>query len=239
MAPVLVYYFGSRYQRVCGTGVAPRTTPSGDGVNRLIGETHPKMSPPNWSDMADNLEIATDVTFKDGRIRAAYTIHSRNRPGTLQSVLPVDGNMKYTTLYQTELFRILGAIIAAHQLLTATNKPWENLSGSLWCDNKAAVNKYNALIDQAPFSLTEANKYDANVQQELRHWKVRLPIVFTARWVRAHQRKLITRNARLNNMVDQLASSQHEKTGCWASRKAGQCLLNTRARLSLGGTPYT
>ena len=40
-------------------------------------------------------------------------------------------------------------------------------------------------------------------------------------------------------MVDRLASTQHGKTGRWASRQVGQCLLNTRARLSLGGAPYT
>ena len=63
-----------------------------------------------------------------------------------------------------------------------------------------------------PFSFTKAKKSDADILQELRHWKARLPIEITAMWVKAHQLKPKTRKARLNNVADQLDSTQHGKT---------------------------
>ena len=128
-----------------------------------MGEQHPATSPPTWTEVPNNIKIATDVTVKRGHGGAAYSIHSRSTPRTLQSVIPVDGNPKFTTLYRTELFGILGAIVAVHHLLSVSGIMWRSLTGTLWCDNKAAVNKYNELNDDLPFSLTEANELNADV----------------------------------------------------------------------------
>ena len=101
-------------------------------------------------------------------------------PGTLQSVIPVDGNPEFSTWYRAELFGILGAIIAAHHLLSIYGDTWRSLTGTPWCNNKAAVSRYNNLRDDLPFSITEANELDSDVLQELCHWKNRMPVKITA-----------------------------------------------------------
>ena len=120
---------------------------------------------------------------------------------------------KFTTSYSTEISGILGAIVAVHHLLSVSGIMWRSLTGTLWCNNKAAVNKYNELNDDLPFSLTEANESDADVLQEIRHWKSKMLVKITAQWVKAHQHNPTTREARLNNVVDRLASTQHSKVG--------------------------
>ena len=169
---------------------------------------------------------------KRGRGSAVYSIHSRSTPRTLQSVIHVDGNPKSTTLYRTEFFGILGAIVVVHHLLSVSGDMRRNLTGTLWCNNKAAVNKYNKLDDNLPFSLTEVKELDADVLQELQHWKSK-PVKIIARWVKVHQHNPTTREARLNNVVYRLASTQHSKVVQWASRKRARQLPNTRAQLVL------
>ena len=170
-----------------------------------------------WSEVPNNIKIATDGTVKNGRGGALYSIHSGSTPGTLQSVIPVDSNPEFTTLYRTELFGILGAIIAVCHLLSISGNTWRSITGALWCNNKAAVNKYNKLSNDLPFSLTEANESDADVLQELCHWKKRMPVEITAQWVKAHQHKPTSREARPNNVVERLVPTQHSKVGQWAS----------------------
>ena len=104
-----------------------------------------------WTDAENDWEIATGGTVKDRRWGGAFTLHSRTTLGTLQLVIPVDSVPRRTTLYRTELFGILGAVITLHHLLTATGNAWENLTGKIWCNNKAAVNKYNELCEQLLF----------------------------------------------------------------------------------------
>ena len=84
-----------------------------------------------WTDAENDLDIATDRTIKDKRGGAAFTLHSRTTPGTLQSVIPVNSGPRRTTLYRTELFGILGPVMTLHHLLTATGTAWENLTGKI------------------------------------------------------------------------------------------------------------
>ena len=66
-----------------------------------------------------------------------------------------------------------------------------------------------------------------------------LPVHITALRVKAHQDKPTTREGRLNNIVDRLASIQHNQAGTWASRPTSIRLPNTNAQLVLNGEHYT
>ena len=79
----------------------------------------------------------------------------------------MDGAKRHTTSYRTELSGMLGALLALSSLLQQQHQRWDKLDGILWCDNKAAVKKFNDLEDDTLFSLTIANQPDADVLQEL------------------------------------------------------------------------
>ena len=90
------------------------------------------------------------------------------------------------------------------------------------------------------YSIATANMADADVLQEIRYWKHSLPIPIAANWVKSHQDECTTREARLNRIVDRLASSmQHNTTGEWASTTKSQMLPHTIAQLHLPQGRYT
>ena len=60
-----VYNPGSRYKRVRGAGEVSRCSLPDDGASRLMGEINPIPTSPTWSDVANDMEIATDGTVKD------------------------------------------------------------------------------------------------------------------------------------------------------------------------------
>ena len=139
--------------------------------------------------------MATNGTVQLGRGGAAYTIHTWDKPGTLRSVLPVDRCKRHTTLYWAELCGILGTLLAIHQLLCSKPRVWDHLTRTLWCDKIAAVRKFKEIEGLRPFSVGEANDIDADIIQEIRTVKNKLPITIEAEWVRSHQEKLDTREA--------------------------------------------
>ena len=53
----------------------------------------------------------------------------------------------------------------------------------------AAVNKFNETKGTQQFSIGEANYIDADVIQEIRTVKNKLPITIKVAWVRSHQEK--------------------------------------------------
>ena len=59
------------------------------------------------------------------------------------------------TSYRAKLFAILGALLAIHQLIPRSDE-WKRLSGMIWCDNQAAVDKFNELEGDKPYSITDA-----------------------------------------------------------------------------------
>ena len=122
-----------------------------------------------------------------------------------------------TTSYRTELLGILATLILTASILQKDGTSWENLTGYIYCDNHAAVNQFNKLEGNLPYSIKQANTNDADVLQELRHWKSILPIGIQTKWVKAHQSNLTSRPARLNNVVDKLADTQHSSSPPWAS----------------------
>ena len=124
-------------------------------------------------------------------------------------------------------------------LILATQVKWQHLSGILWCNNKAAVDKFNKIKGDLPYSITEANNTNADVLQELFMWKNKLSVSLTASWVKAHQSAPTTREGRLNNVVDKSASAQHNTTGKWASKRQGWMLPSTRAQLLINNTRLT
>ena len=98
-----------------------------------------------------------------------------------------------------------------------------------------AVDRFNELEGCKPFLLTVTNHNDADIMQELKYWKSKLPITITARWVRSHHNKCNTREARLNRIVDHLAGTQHNKKGYWESKNATKMLLQMNAQLIVRG----
>ena len=84
-----------------------------------------------------------------------------------------------------------------------------------------------------------ANQTNADVLQELRCLKRDIPVQLTAAWVKSHQDKCDTKEARLNKIVDTLASQQHNKRGEWASGKTCHMLPRTQAQLMVRGERYT
>ena len=135
---------------------------------RLKGELYPMVTIPDFQDKTGNIVIVTDGTLKNGRGGAAYIVTSTDTPGTVKAVLPVDCGGCQMTSYRTELFGILGALLTLRELLQTQDNNWKHLTGTLWCDNKGAVTKFNDLEDETPFSLTIVNQTDADVLQELR-----------------------------------------------------------------------
>ena len=90
-------------------------------------------------DKSEDVVIVIDSTVKGGKGGAACTIHTTATPGTIRSVIPVDGSSRHLTSYRTELFAILGALLLLNKLLQAEEGFWCDLTAVLWCDNKAAV----------------------------------------------------------------------------------------------------
>ena len=125
------------------------------------------------------------------------------------------------------------------KLLQIQGTEWKHLTGTLWCDNKGAVQKFNELEDGTPFSLTIANQTNADILQELRVVKNELPVEVQAAWVKSHQEQCNTRETRINNVVDCLAGHQHEKKGAWALSETSKMLPNTQAQLIVAGRRYT
>ena len=210
-----------------------------DRYERLRGSQYPTVSMPRFTDVEGDIVIATDGTVKLGKGGAAYVVTSSNVPGTLKGVLPVDGASRHTTSYRTELYGMLGALLTLQTLLQQQGQRWDKLSGILWCDNKAAVKKFNDLEDDKPFSLTIANQTDADVLQELRVAKYKLPVEVTAAWVKGHQTAADTREARLNIIADKIAGEQHSVSGQWAAKQKSDMLPHTTAQLVIDGKRYT
>lgn len=210
-----------------------------DEYDRIKGDLFPTVTSPEFEDEEEDIVIATDGSLKNGSGGAAYIINSIRTPGTLKSVLPVDGDRRQLTSYRTELFAMLGALLTLKGILLAQVRRWDKLSGTVWCDNKSAVDKFNRLEDEVPFSLTIANETDADVLQELRVLKSELPVSIQAAWVKSHQKTCTTREARLNTIADRLANLQHGKHGRWAARESSAMLPKTQAQLIIAGKRYT
>ena len=141
----------------------------------------PTAKPPSFRRTGDDLIAATDGTVKDGRGGAAVVIHSNETPGILHSVLPVDGHPTHTTSYRTELAGILAALIIINMILQKQRGDFSQLQGTIHCDNKAAVNQYNALEGDLPYSIKQANSTDSDILQELRYWKRKIPSGISAK----------------------------------------------------------
>lgn len=82
------------------------------------------------------------------------------------------------------------------------------------------MNVVNALKGELPYSLKTAYQTDFDFLKELQHWKSKLPQGIGTAWVKAYQTKYITREARLNCIVDHLASTQHSAEIEWESTAA-------------------
>ena len=91
-------------------------------------------------------------------------------------MLPVDGIAGKTSSYCAELFGILGALLLLYQLLDSHKQHWDQLSAVIWCNNEAAVNRFNILEERQHYSIASANHADADVLLELRWWRARIPI---------------------------------------------------------------
>ena len=129
-----------------------------------------------FTDQEGDIVIATDGTLKKGKGGAAYIVNSVDTPGTLKAALHVDGDGRQMRSYHTEFFGILGALLTLKELLQIQGTGWKHLTGTLWCDNKGAVQKLKEPEDGAPFSLTIANQADTDVLQELRVVKNEIPL---------------------------------------------------------------
>ena len=191
-----------------------------------------------FNDTEDDIVIAADGAVKSSKGGAAYSLHTTKTPGTLRSVLSVNGLHSQISSYQTEIFGILGAMLMLNRLLQKENRQWRWLSAVIWCNNEAAVNRFNKLEGSAHFSISGANHCNANVLRELRCVRAHLPIKSQAQWVKYHQAQCLTREARLNRVVDRLAATQHGKIGTWATRVSSNMLPHTVSQLHLrkGGT---
>ena len=240
MHPVDVHVGGNAVHRVRDSGLDRRSGDTRtDGYTRLRGNVMPTIHGPCFTDNEDDIIIATDGTVKLGSGGAAYSIHTTATPGSIRAVVPVDGSAVHLSSYRTELFGLLGALLLLYELLDLQRTGWERLSAVIWCDNEAAVNRFNVLEGRRHYSIASANHADADVIQELRWWKARMPIQVRAAWVKSHQHNCITREGRLNNVVDRLAAMQHGVTGEWASRTSSAMLPQTRAQLHFPQDRYT
>ena len=206
---------------------------------RLRGHVLPTATVPYPTDKEEDIVIATDGTVKRGKGGAACTVHTTECPGTIRSVIPVDGGSHPPTSYRAELFGILGALLILHQIMQGQKRRWERLTAVLWCDNQAAVNKFNQLRGRRHYSIASANHTDSDVLQELRVWKDAMPIDIQARWVKSHQTNCDTRESRLNHVADRLAAMQHEATEEWATSTTSTMLPHTKAQLHLPNGRYT
>ena len=110
-----------------------------------MGSFMPTVTGPCFIDKEDDVVIATDGTVKNGMGGAAYSLHTTETPGLIWSVLPVDGRPTQIRSYCAELFGMLGALLLLHQQLEDQNRCWEQLTAVLWCNNEAAVNRFNVL----------------------------------------------------------------------------------------------
>ena len=81
---------------------------------------------------------------------------------------------------------MLGALLFVEKILKSKNETWQQLTGTMWCDNQAATKKYNELEGTKPFSISTSNTNDSDVLQELRVVKSKIPIKIQAVWVKGH-----------------------------------------------------
>ena len=130
-------------------------------------------------------------------------------------------------------------MLITYYLLQIGEGDCTNLTGTIWCDNKSAIQIYNDLEGELPYSLKAANQTDADVLKELRYWKNKLPSGIIAAWVKSHQARCTTKEARLNRIVDHLASKQHDVEGYWATTQRSTMLPLTKAQLIYKGNRHT
>ena len=218
-----------------------KKSPNGasDAYLRLRGRILPTATGLRFNDVEGDVVLATDGTVRNGKGGAAYTIHTTEEPGTVRSILPVDGGSTATTSYRAELFGILGAVLALHLLLGKHQPRWKYMTAVLWCDNEAAVNRFNELKGDRHYSIASVNQADSDVLHELRWWKKQLPIELHAKWVKSHQEQCDTRESRLNRIADRLAALQHSATGEWVTKSKSAMLPHTRAQLHLPDGRHT
>ena len=238
--PVDVHRGGGSIYRVRDSGASGCTRHADmSGYARLKGNVMPTTRGPQFTDREDDICIATDGTVKMGSGGAAYSIHSTATPGSIRAVVPVDGTAVQLSSYRAELFGLLGALLLLFELLDSQRRTWEKLTAVIWCDNEAAVNRFNIMEGSRHYSIAGANHADADVLHELRWWKARMPVGVRAAWVKSHQHQCNTRESRLNNIADRLADTQHRAAGDWASRATSDMLPQTRAQLHLPQGRYT
>ena len=206
---------------------------------RLVGRIRPTPKWPILKNIPNGFTAATDGTVKNGRGGAATALHSHcGNNGYVQTVVPVDGHDKRLSSYRTELFGLLAVLLVIEKILKKQGGSYEQLTGTVHCDNMGAVCTYNGLQGARPYSVGSATARDADAIQELRRVKNELPKGITSQWVKAHQRRPITLAGRLNNVVDRIAAEQHGVTGDWKLEKESRMLPATRAMIKIAGTPY-
>ena len=109
--PLLVWRRGPNNLMVRDEGYTKRQQDSVvNAYCRLQGDKLPMATAPQFSDREGDIVIATDGTLREGRGGAVHMINSVRTPGTMKSVMLVDGTR--LTSYQTELMGILGALLA-------------------------------------------------------------------------------------------------------------------------------
>lgn len=244
LLPIQVTRLGNRYQKVRIPPHAPDATHTSEetqqipaAYHRLIGQTRPTAKIPQLQNLKEDFTAASDGTVRQGRGGAAVSIHSNHTKGTLQSVIPVDGTPASTTSYRAELAEILAVLLITH--FTLKGGSLTELSGNIYCDNEAAVKIYNSLEGTTPASIGQATTTDADMIQELWHWKGRLPAGIRATWVKSHQKECKDRPARLNRVVDLLESTQHHAAPPWETKTTHHMLPHTQSQLMLKGSCYT
>ena len=109
----------------------------------------------------------TDGTVKNGKGGATYSLHTTENPGSVRTVLPVDGLPIQISSYCTELVGILNVILLLNRILQKEATQWQRLTVVLWCNNEAAVNRFNTLEGCKHFAIASTNQGDADVLHEL------------------------------------------------------------------------
>ena len=91
--------------------------------------------------------------------------------------------------YRAELIGLLGAVLLTYCL--TRDGDFSNLTGIFWYDNKVAVNVFNELEGELPYSLKTANQTDSNVIKELQYWKSKLLPGISTALIKVHQKNIL------------------------------------------------
>ena len=124
---------------------------------RLAGHIMPTHRLPALENKTNAFVAATDGSVRNGRGSAATSLNTTGENlGVLITRVPVDGHSQSLTSYRAELAGLVAILIIIKSILIQQGGKYNDMTGTIYCDNKASVIKYAKLQGDRPYLIKQA-----------------------------------------------------------------------------------